>query len=322
MKVALGSSPLTRGKPPLYSTVTARRRLIPAHAGKTGPRRDRVDRAGAHPRSRGENRPASAGLSPRRGSSPLTRGKHLIVAHEATFTGLIPAHAGKTRRRRYRRGHGGAHPRSRGENLAWAVEGARAYGSSPLTRGKHRQKRVDALATRLIPAHAGKTFVEVATTAPGAAHPRSRGENVAAFLGDRMRRGSSPLTRGKPRSSVRNGVSWGLIPAHAGKTKQPYDSERHHEAHPRSRGENPRIRRWSVRCWGSSPLTRGKPTAANSEPGGQWLIPAHAGKTSTSRGSAPPKRAHPRSRGENRAADVLDETPGGSSPLTRGKRLR
>ena len=31
-------------------------------------------------------------------------------------------------------------------------------------------------------------------------------------------------------------------------------------------------------------------------------------------------RAHPRAGGENRAADVLDETTGGSSPRGRGKR--
>ena len=49
------------------------------------------------------------------------------------------------------------------------------------------------------------------------------------------------------------------------------------------------------------------------------LIPAHAGKTSTSRGSAPPKRAHPRSRGENSGTWSIKTSLWGSSPLTRGK---
>ena len=50
------------------------------------------------------------------------------------------------------------------------------------------------------------------------------------------------------------------------------------------------------------------------------LIPAHAGKTTSSFASPTTRRAHPRSRGENAQrprAPVLDR---GSSPLTRGKR--
>ena len=50
-----GSSPLTRGKlyPEWVKNLT--RRLIPAHAGKTGGDFDRGALQEAHPRSRGEN---------------------------------------------------------------------------------------------------------------------------------------------------------------------------------------------------------------------------------------------------------------------------
>ena len=71
---------------------------------------------------------------------------------------------------------------------------------------------------------------------------------------------------------------------------------------------------------GSSPLTRGKPgtEVVNSIDCG--LIPAHAGKT-LSRPLPPQRaRAHPRARGENRQALAQLLAPGGSSPLTRGKR--
>ena len=54
---AVGSSPLTRGKLAAQDPYGRETRLIPAHAGKTNPRREvgAVDRA--HPRSRGENKP-------------------------------------------------------------------------------------------------------------------------------------------------------------------------------------------------------------------------------------------------------------------------
>ena len=53
--VAIGSSPLTRGKPPTTRSRRRRRRLIPAHAGKTRAGAAHSDGHGAHPRSRGEN---------------------------------------------------------------------------------------------------------------------------------------------------------------------------------------------------------------------------------------------------------------------------
>ena len=71
----LGSSPLTRGKPQRGPIRTARRRLIPAHAGKTEPQTSSTKPKAAHPRSRGENKPSGALANIAYGSSPLTRGK-------------------------------------------------------------------------------------------------------------------------------------------------------------------------------------------------------------------------------------------------------
>ena len=50
------------------------------------------------------------------------------------------------------------------------------------------------------------------------------------------------------------------------------------------------------------------------------LIPAHAGKTNTSKPTKTKKPAHPRLRGENTRCCVFIVTGPGSSPLTRGKR--
>ena len=52
------------------------------------------------------------------------------------------------------------------------------------------------------------------------------------------------------------------------------------------------------------------------------LIPAHAGKTSSFRYADLSVPAHPRSRGENLKSATLARSVTGSSPLTRGKRVR
>ena len=173
-------------------------RLIPAHAGKTRLTDPSRGAGSAHPRSRGENLPKPANVLGRIGSSPLTRGKrHGPVAVHAELR-LIPAHAGKTSGGGGRIVHGGAHPRSRGENATRPPTLACRSGSSPLTRGK--------LAALF------------AAPASWSAHPRSRGENGTQEAHRHCCGGSSPLTRGKPRLRRPRRRTHGLIPAHAGKT--------------------------------------------------------------------------------------------------------
>ena len=70
---------------------------------------------------------------------------------------------------------------------------------------------------------------------------------------------------------------------------------------------------------GSSPLTRGKPSARTRLSCASGLIPAHAGKTVRGRPMIPSLAAHPRSRGENPVAGECRARRDGSSPLTRGK---
>ena len=92
-----GSSPLTRGKLHEGTEDPTDRRLIPAHAGKTGRCTCGVQREGAHPRSRGENAYMTGPDNLCSGSSPLTRGKRERGVHGSDQGRLIPAHAGKTR---------------------------------------------------------------------------------------------------------------------------------------------------------------------------------------------------------------------------------
>ena len=194
-------------------------------------------------------------------------------------TRLIPAHAGKTL--------------TRDECLHISS------GSSPLTRGKRSRGEKAGGGGGLIPAHAGKTKRSDHTDPGPAAHPRSRGENKARAIPVIITDGSSPLTRGKPRVGGRRRAGIRLIPAHAGKTREPDLPCSHAKAHPRSRGEN-KDSGGAVRGRpGSSPLTRGK-----------------LGFTAAIRASP---LAHPRSRGENSLLTPMDSDRYGSSPLTRGK---
>ena len=233
-----GSSPLTRGKRAISQISSEHTGLIPAHAGKTSPDRKSHHGSRAHPRSRGENSSDATPAKDSVGSSPLTRGKPLVGWCPTRRTGLIPAHAGKTMSVSFHCGERGAHPRSRGENIARARAIAQAKGSSPLTRGK-RWGRARAPGWRgLIPAHAGKTVFGDAARCWVGAHPRSRGENGMGAPMMEALPGSSPLTRGKRFEGGTVDRRAGLIPAHAGKTL--------------------RVSSAGASAAGSSPLTRGK----------------------------------------------------------------
>ena len=235
---AVGSSPLTRGKPEAPDLQRVGGRLIPAHAGKTEFPISSFSSDPAHPRSRGENHLAAREVPRDIGSSPLTRGKRIPGGPQLRADRLIPAHAGKTGPTAHELRGRRAHPRSRGENGPTAPLGVLRAGSSPLTRGKLPRQTLVISHIRLIPAHAGKTLRYPVVTLIMRAHPRSRGENASLEAHSSEPTGSSPLTRGK-----RFYVPWGrgrarLIPAHAGKT--PSDGLRRQglPAHPRSRGEN------------------------------------------------------------------------------------
>ena len=172
-------------------------------------------------------------------------------------------------------------------------------GSSPLTRGKQRQRIEAVLDLGLIPAHAGKTSPIMTRISSTSAHPRSRGENVTYNNPNFFNLGSSPLTRGKHEFNKAIKDLGRLIPAHAGKTTAAATSGAGVRAHPRSRGENQGKPGGPFTAPGSSPLTRGKRLGDAGVDLQARLIPAHAGKTSLPFGAKMKGRAHPRSRGEN-----------------------
>ena len=213
-----GSSPLTRGKRVRGLRKAIQARLIPAHAGKTPVHGHLQARQWAHPRSRGENTFKNSVASHRLGSSPLTRGKPLMV-FISVFLSV-------------------AHPRSRGENLPGPRHCPAGWRLIPAHAGKTPHDGALTRRRRLIPAHAGKTLDNMFLAIVSAAHPRSRGENSTGDMESEAALGSSPLTRGKLLSQIAAWLPTRLIPAHAGKTSRVWSQSSGRGAHPRSRGEN------------------------------------------------------------------------------------
>ena len=254
-------------------------RLIPAYAGKTVSPMVDAPRGWAHPRVCGENSRKCVHLMMLSGSSPRMRGKPGRPSRRRLPKGLIPAYAGKTLANAFGDGTYRAHPRVCGENQGIAQFMPLTWGSSPRMRGKRLGIRTYLTRFRLIPAYAGKTRVNNASTNRVRAHPRVCGENrvfrgVALVVG-----GSSPRMRGKlPYSSPSSSMT-GLIPAYAGKTGMVARIDALTRAHPRVCGENIISACGVFFIRGSSPRMRGKPPpplVANLQ---GRLIPAYAGKT-------------------------------------------
>ena len=93
-------------------------------------------------------------------------------------------------------------------------------------------------------------------------------------------------------------------------------------AHPRVCGENVSEIRAVIFRPGSSPRVRGKRRNQTEHVLYRGLIPACAGKTSSCRSAAMPRRAHPRVCGENSPSPNHLKKMEGSSPRVRGKLAR
>ena len=180
----------------------------------------------------------SAGRCPQPwGSSPHTRGTPRLRPGKSGRGGLIPAHAGNTGHSIGSGSPARAHPRTRGEHSTWKSLPPVMMGSSPHTRGTHRQ-----------PLHTGRHM---------RAHPRTRGEHETVWKDITDVLGSSPHTRGTHWAMPPSDGGKGLIPAHAGNTFDDLMIERKSRAHPRTRGEHCPVWAVSHTRAGSSPHTRG-----------------------------------------------------------------
>ena len=213
------------------------------------------------------------------------RGKLSSIRREECLPGLIPAHAGKTCNRAAPLQSEWAHPRACGENFSIERDLPWQRGSSPRMRGKLASSTIRVESSRLIPAHAGKTGGSIRLRCMRAAHPRACGENFTLRRQVQTLEGSSPRMRGKPYRENAERSTYGLIPAHAGKTWRLCALSPRAWAHPRACGENAVLSFFIFPFAGSSPRMRGKQQHVIDYHRTLRLIPAHAGKTAFARDS-------------------------------------
>ena len=132
--------------------------------------------------------------------------------------GIIPAHAGNTRKLSRRRTGSRDHPRACGEHAPAAIGAAAPPG--------------------IIPAHAGNTGVTVAVSFGVRDHPRACGEHLSHWGIYGVSPGSSPRMRGTQTSIPSRPLTVGIIPAHAGNTCSSSISVNVCKDHPRACGEH------------------------------------------------------------------------------------
>ncbi len=319
---ASGSSPPTRGARHARVLQALPARIIPAYAGSTAVMGAPPSPGPDHPRLRGEHpgvRPVTTSLP---GSSPPTRGAPMSRHTGGPRTRIIPAYAGSTLESSWRPGPSQDHPRLRGEHLQELVAATCPTGSSPPTRGAPGEARPADPHRRIIPAYAGSTTWRGSGSGSSSDHPRLRGEHVRSTPVASAIRGSSPPTRGAPRRDPHREACRGIIPAYAGSTARTGGPCRPHRDHPRLRGEHMLSTLMGENMPGSSPPTRGAPYRFERGRGLLGIIPAYAGSTAQDSRTASRIGDHPRLRGEHSCVHFFVDDYQGSSPPTRGARVR
>ena len=313
-----GSSPLMRGIRRDFVLYAGSFGIIPAHAGNTAkndpPERDQED----HPRSCGEYVAEMFGYSSEEGSSPLMRGIHEKTTKKVNKKRIIPAHAGNTIQELSTFFRLRDHPRSCGEYSLAVSLSSRSLGSSPLMRGIRDMAHIFTSKARIIPAHAGNTYIVVFLELRCEDHPRSCGEYYLFRNLLLLSAGSSPLMRGIPFRRLPIDRRLRIIPAHAGNTAVLCKITSQSQDHPRSCGEYLRIRLSYRSRKGSSPLMRGIRNCDYARCRCCRIIPAHAGNTQRFRFCFRHSKDHPRSCGEYNSIYRPFSQNRGSSPLMRG----
>ena len=218
----LGSPPRMRGKDVQVSAATEKVRITPAHAGKRSGKNGCGVMDGDHPRACGEKWPGIYSYYLWQGSPPRMRGKVEDFVDEMVEEGITPAHAGKRKSDRRRRGGKEDHPRACGEKSAPTGCFPQVHGSPPRMRGKGWRYPSRISTCRITPAHAGKRTANILPVDLHRDHPRACGEKQVTGTPVTVCAGSPPRMRGKARPLSVSTTSRRITPAHAGKrTAQP-----------------------------------------------------------------------------------------------------
>ena len=146
------------------------------------------------------------------------RGTRLPCKLNDCDRGIIPAHAGNTQT---------------GQPCTNVY-----LGSSPRMRGTRYLRAVNRRIDGIIPAHAGNTSPAATPTTRSRDHPRACGEHTLSAVSALVLAGSSPRMRGTRSAVSRSSWQAGIIPAHAGNTKDEVLADCIVRDHPRACGEH------------------------------------------------------------------------------------
>ena len=173
-----GPSPRGRGNPRDAAGATFRLRSIPAWAGKPEAIMWDPSTEGVHPRVGGETGYSTDWSTRYQGPSPRGRGNQRDRLADVVADGSIPAWAGKPASHPSPPASLEVHPRVGGETRSLSVGCACVKGPSPRGRGNPTSASVSEMASRSIPAWAGKPSLKSTTRYAKRVHPRVGGETA------------------------------------------------------------------------------------------------------------------------------------------------
>ena len=159
-------------------------------------------------------------------------------------------------------------------------------------------------------------------SASAAVHPRGRGEHCCPGIVRSKWHGSSPRSRGTLAALATPVYVPRFIPAVAGNTYRSIAEAHSWSVHPRGRGEHATAPKTRPIPLGSSPRSRGTLTALPEIHLRDRFIPAVAGNTVIGIIFNIVLAVHPRGRGEHRPSALRVRCFFGSSPRSRGTRMR
>ena len=287
-----------RGKVKLLAEGLRNPGITPAHAGKRRLPANHSLSSWDHPRACGEKLHFFAVLLRVKGSPPRMRGKACFAKSAVRFSGITPAHAGKSHKAANQDDFVQDHPRACGEKRACPRLQNIKKGSPPRMRGKVCRKLGSLTNQGITPAHAGKSQIDEIDHITSQDHPRACGEKsiMRSFICGSS--GSPPRMRGKEGEIAKALPSVRITPAHAGKSDRLTHACRRPRDHPRACGEKASANPVTVGGFGSPPRMRGKVGLAQNPDCPARITPAHAGKSPAMCASAAAKRDHPRACGE------------------------
>ncbi|VEH26930.1 Domain of uncharacterised function (DUF2825) [Cellulomonas fimi] len=294
--------------------------LIPARGETTASAAGRGCAGPAHPRTRGDDPDGASSAFSIAGSSPHAGRRRLGAVPTRLGVGLIPARGETTVDRCGHGGADGAHPRTRGDDKCGAPRPWNSYGSSPHAGRRHRRPATMATTTGLIPARGETTSVTRPPRRRRRAHPRTRGDDSGSGASPDPPQGSSPHAGRRLRTLPEDAAHDGLIPARGETTSSAWSPRGSPRAHPRTRGDDLRRVTDERVARGSSPHAGRRRGRARRRARVVRLIPARGETTRTHGYPRARRRAHPRTRGDDRWSHRPHSPSRGSSPHA-GRRL-